>query len=47
MSQRFSYVTPWVLELPHSLLVSVVTLVGVECLYMIKPIVVGFSSIGG
>ena len=43
MSRRFSCVTPGVRELPISLFASeVVFLVCVECLYLIKPMVVGF-----
>ena len=43
MSRRFSCVTPGVWELPISLFASEVAyLVRVDCLYLIKPMVVGF-----
>ena len=43
MSQRFSCITPGVRELPISLFASEVAyLVLVDCLYLIKPMVVGF-----
>ena len=43
MSQRFSCVTPGVQEISISLFASeVVYLVCVDCLYLIKPMMVGF-----
>ena len=43
MSRRFSCVTPGVQELPISLSESEVAyLLRVDCLYLIKPMVVGF-----
>ena len=43
MSQRLSFVTPGVRELLISLFASeVVYLVRIDCLYLIKPMVVGF-----
>ena len=45
MSRRFSCVTPGAWELPISLFASEVAyLVRVDCLYLIKPMVVGFCS---
>ena len=48
MSQRFPRVTPAVWQVPLSLFASEVLayLVRVECLYMIKPMVVNFGSVG-
>ena len=46
MSQRFSYITPGVRELLVSLLESEVAyLVCVDCLYLIKPMVVGLLEV--
>ena len=45
MSQRLSCVIPGVRELPISFFASEVAyLVRVDCLYLIKPMVVGFCS---
>ena len=43
MSRRFSCVSPGFWELPISLFASEVAyLVGVDCLYLTKPMVIGF-----
>ena len=45
MSRRFSCATQGIREVPISLLGGEVTyLVRVDCLYLIKPMVVGFCS---
>ena len=45
MSRRFSCVTPGIRELPISLFANEVPcLVRLDCLYLIKPMVVGFCS---